>query len=205
MHHKAATKKSYENTAHQFAVNVANLTPLESIERFCKLLPPKAKILDIGCGSGRDAKVLSEKGLDVLGIDYSTNLLNIAKETAPKATFELMDIEEISFPKGSFDGVWAASSFCHIPKKVLPSILSNIHHLLKDKGHFYLTVRKGEGEIFEPDMRYEGEHHKFWAFYVLEEIKELVLQARFHVVECCEVPPKMPYQTIPSIRLFCHK
>ncbi len=52
MSYKKATQDSYEATAEAFAINTADLAPKESIEKFIHLLPPEAKILDIGCGPG---------------------------------------------------------------------------------------------------------------------------------------------------------
>src|SRR4051812_15222740 len=80
---KEITQQSYEATAAEFAHNVADLAPLASIEKFVKMLPPKAKILDIGCGSGRDAKIFSSQGAHVIGIDFCSNLLEIAKKHSP--------------------------------------------------------------------------------------------------------------------------
>src|SRR5688572_14703882 len=127
MQNKEMTKQSYQATAQQFAQNVANLAPIESIEKFIKLLPPTAKIIDLGCGSGRDAKIFTNLGADVLGIDYSSNLIDIAQSHAPLANFKLMDIETMSFPASSFDGVWSACSLAHIPKTILPDVLEKIN------------------------------------------------------------------------------
>ncbi|MBA3536983.1 MAG: methyltransferase domain-containing protein [Tatlockia sp.] len=80
---KEITKQSYQATASQFAHNVAELAPIGSIEKFIKLLPSKAKIIDIGCGSGRDAKIFSNMGANVLGIDFCSNHIEIAKKNAP--------------------------------------------------------------------------------------------------------------------------
>ena len=56
---KEITKESYQATANEYTQNVVNLAPTGSIERFINFLPPNAKIIDIGCGSGRDAKNIS--------------------------------------------------------------------------------------------------------------------------------------------------
>jgi SAM-dependent methyltransferase len=91
--YKKITKESYQSTAEEFARNVDDLAPTGSIEKFIKLLPPKAKIIDIGCGSGRDAKLFTNMGATVLGIDFSSNLIDIAKRKAPLAEFQLNDIK----------------------------------------------------------------------------------------------------------------
>src|SRR5689334_15154974 len=133
--YKKVNKESYEITAQEFALKVKDLAPTHSIERFIKLLPPKAKIIDIGCGSGRDAKLFTDKGVTVLGIDFSPNLIAIAKNKAPLAEFQLMDIEAMNFPADSFDAAWAGCSLGHIPKKRVSEVIQKIHSFLKDRGY----------------------------------------------------------------------
>jgi SAM-dependent methyltransferase len=206
MSYKTATQKSYQSTANEFAANVADLAPVESIEKFIKLMPRHAKMIDIGCGSGRDAKIFSEKGIAVLGIDFCSELIEIAKAHAPLAEFQLLDIEEACFPADSFDGAWACCSLQHLPKKTLPMILAKIHSFLKPRAVFYLTLKKGSGEVFEKDLRYKEAPEKFWAFYEEEELREMVQSAAFTLRECCTVHKESAaYQIHPTIRLFCQK
>lgn len=205
MTYKKVTQKSYQGTAEAFARNVAEMAPIESIEKFIKFLPSNAHILDVGCGSGRDAKIFTEKGISVLGVDFCANLIDIAKLNAPLADFQLLDIEEASFPVASFDGVWASCSLSHIPKPKLPVVLANIHSCLKSKGYFYLTLKKGIGEILEKDGRYEGDFKKFWAFYEEEELTQIVQSAELDILECCTVHKESVYRTHVCIRIFCQK
>lgn len=204
MSDKTITKESYEATAKEFMHNVADLAPMESIQKFINFLPAEAKIIDIGCGSGRDAKIFTENGLSVLGIDFSQNLINIAKNNAPSAEFQIMDIETMTFTPSLFDGAWAGCALSHISKKILPSVLQNIHSLLKANGYFYLTVKKGVGEGLEEDLRY-GNFEKFWSFFEEDELANYVRSANFKIVDCCIVQKKFKYQTHPCIRIFCQK
>ena len=204
MSYKEITINSYQATAEAYAKNVADLAPLTSIERFVQFLSGKGTVLDLGCGSGRDTKLLSEKGLQVTGIDLSTNMLKIAKKSAPLAHFEMMDVEALEMAHDSLDGVWAGCTLSHIPKKILPSVLHQIHTLLKPGGTFYLTLRHGSKEGLEKDTRYEGSPEKYWAYYEEEEIQKLL--HAFRVLECCPVFKAHPaYQTVSCLRLFCQK
>lgn len=205
MSYKAITQKSYQNTAGEFARNVVDLAPIESIGKFIHLLPPKAKIIDIGCGSGRDAKIFTNKGIAVLGIDFCQNLIDIAKVNAPLAEFQVLDIETATFPTSSFEGAWACCSLCHIPKKILPVVLKNIHFFLKEKGCFYLTLKKGSGEVLEKDQRYAGDCEKFWSFFEENELKEMVESTKFKILDCCTVQKEAAYQTHSCVRIFCQK
>jgi 8-oxo-dGTP diphosphatase len=79
--------KAYECSAISYAQKVESLYPHKDAERFLSMIHPAGKIIDIGCGSGRDAKVFSEKGYQVTGIDFSFKMIEVAKEKAPQADF----------------------------------------------------------------------------------------------------------------------
>jgi len=51
------------------------------------LLPDRPKVLDAGCGNGRISKILDELGIDVVRLDISTGLLQIARENNPNIDF----------------------------------------------------------------------------------------------------------------------
>lgn len=204
MSNKAYTQSSYQATAEEYARNVANLAPTISIEKFCTLLPPQGVMVDIGCGSGRDAQIFSEKGLKVLGVDFCSNLLEIARKTAPLAQFQLLDIEETSLPTATFDGAWASSSLSHISKTMFPQVLKNIYKSLKDKGYFYINMKKGSGEVLEPDARY-GAFQKFWSFFEEEELKQLLEDAEFTILEYKIVLKTSSYHSHDVLRAFCQK
>ncbi len=205
MSHKETTRLSYEATASAFAEKVASLAPIDSIDKLMSVLIPAPRILDIGCGSGRDAKIFQSMGAEVIGIDFCANLLDIAKAHAPTVNFQLMDIEELDFPEETFDAVWAASSLLHLPKSVLPSVLARIHAILEEDGYFYLTLKKGSGELLEIDQRYEGAAQKFWAYYEADEIKKILAEAQFAVLTCDLIEKNHSYHSHAAYRLFCRK
>ncbi|WP_195155549.1 class I SAM-dependent methyltransferase [Candidatus Protochlamydia phocaeensis] len=205
MHNKAITKDSYQATAQAFALNVADLAPLQSIEKFIQLLPSQAKILDIGCGSGRDAKIFTEKGVKVIGIDFCSELIEIAKATAPLAEFQIMDIEEMAFSDETFEGAWAGCSLLHISKNRFLSVLKTIHAALKEKGCFYLTLKQGCGEGLEKDVRYKNQVEKFWSFFEEKELKDFLQKARFKILAFDLVEKSHSYQSHSSFRVFCQK
>lgn len=76
------------------ARNAAN-TLLEQLKKQQIL---KGLIIDLGCGSGIMAKTLTEQAYEVLGIDYSTALIEIARKQAPKAQFKVGSFLEVDFP-----------------------------------------------------------------------------------------------------------
>lgn len=204
MSQKSITLESYQKTAHEFAANVKDLAPLQSINEFIDLLPSEAKILDLGCGSGRDAKIFSEKGLSVAGIDFCQNLIDIAKTQAPLAEFQVIDIEHAEFPDNTFDGVWAGCTLIHIPKKDLPDVLAKIHRFLKKNGYFFLSLKKGDGEGVEKDSRYEG-IEKFLSLSNEDDMQKILTTAHFEIVDCKIFQKQASYHSHDAIRIFCKK
>lgn len=202
---KEITKASYQATAQQFARNVADLAPLESIKQFIKLLPQNAKIIDLGAGSGRDAKIFTQMGASVIGVDYCSNFIDIAKIHAPLANFQLQDIESMSFPENSFDGAWACCSLGHTPKNKILSVLKKIHSFLKPNAYLYLALKKGAGEILEKDTRYDGDIRKFWAYYEEAELSHLLRLASFKILELTAVAKTHAYHTHDAFKIFCQK
>lgn len=131
------------------------------------------KILDVGCGHGRDAKFFSDLGYEITGVDLSEKLLEIARKNAPKAEFYLMDMRNLAFPSDYFDGIWACASFLHIPKKDSRKTLDEFYRVLKPNGLLYLSVKEGYGEGFVKSAQY-GNEERYFAFYNSKELKELV-------------------------------
>jgi len=202
---KAATWNSYEASAAQYAQNTANLHPLEEAKQFTSKLPSHAKVIDIGCGPGRDAKIFSEQGFEVTGIDFSAKMIELAKEAAPHCTFQVMDIEKLDFPAASFHGAWANCSLLHLSKAKMPSVLKQIHSLLKPKGILYVSVKQNEiDEAFEGDVRYGG-IDKYWSYFNPDELAALLTTANFQLLNITRVDKSSNYQSHPIIKILAEK
>lgn len=158
-------------------------TPL--LDHFLTLIKGK-KILDAGCGSGRDARYFTEKGYEVIGIDLATNLLNIAQSEAPKASFQKMDIRKIEFADDFFDGIWAMASVLHLPKNQLDTALAEFFRVLKPEGILYLSVKQGVGERYISKDYYIN-HRKYFSFYQKDEISSHLSTIGFTVNESSSV------------------
>lgn len=69
------------------------------------------KLLDLGCGAGGASVLAAQLGANVTGVDASTNLIEVARERMPETPFQVGEIEDLPFPDGSFDVVFAANVF----------------------------------------------------------------------------------------------
>lgn len=201
---KLATLNTYNASAMQYANNTEPLHPKEDAQKFMSRLPVQAKILDIGCGPGRDAKIFSEQGFEVRGIDFSHEMVELARRNAPHCAFDVMDIEKLAFFPETFDGVWASCALLHIPKNNMLAVLQKIHAILKPEGLLYISVKQGAEEVVERDARYAG-LEKFWSYYEQKELMDLLCQANFKIQDIEQAGKSSPYNTHPIIKIFAEK
>lgn len=166
-------------------------------------MPSGGSIIDIGCGSGRDVKKFSDKGFHLTGIDFSPNMIVIAKSNAPKATFQTIDIHSLNLEE-TFDAAWANASLLYIPKGHLPKVLEKIYSILNDNGLFYIKMKKGTHEGIEMDTRYEN-LPKFYSYFEEKELKEVLRKAGFDLLDVFTTGKESSYQTHPYIHAFCKK
>jgi ubiquinone/menaquinone biosynthesis C-methylase UbiE len=94
------------------------------------------RVLSLGCGSGEDTQYLLSKGaIESIGIDISTELINIATASYPDCTFAVMDMERLDFPDASFDFVYSSLAIHYIENWNM--VFNEVYRLLKP-GSFFL-------------------------------------------------------------------
>jgi len=149
---------------------------------FNKLIDGK-KVIDIGCGAGRDAVLFTQEDFDYTGIDYSKEMLSIARKRAKTGKFILMDFYDLNLPKNSFDGFWAAASILHIPKRKIAKVLQDIRKIIKPNGVGFISIkeRKSIGEGIIKEGKYGG-IARYFAFYDKKEFQKLLESNGFSVI-----------------------
>jgi ubiquinone/menaquinone biosynthesis C-methylase UbiE len=138
----------YNNNAISWSSDIG-LYPLEEllINSFFPKAP--AKILDIGCGSGRTTHELAKRGYSVVGIDISSNLLKIGRHRAVTESYGMMDAVLLGFPASSFDVVMFSFNGidCIFPRKARLKVYDEIQRVAKPKGIFYYTSHNVVGQL----------------------------------------------------------
>lgn len=98
------------------------------------------KMLEIGCGNGRDAQEILKYTSNYLGIDASEEMIKISKQQTPQAKFEVADIELFNFPN-NLDAVFAFALFLHVGKDSFKNILEKIFKVLNPGGIVWLSLK----------------------------------------------------------------
>src|SRR3989338_2520616 len=150
------------------------------LAKYVSLLPEKGKVLDAGCGAGRDSDYLAEEGLDVVSVDLSDGMIEEAKKNNVNAIN--MDLLNLELSPESFDGVWCMATLADIPKTEANNFFNNMKKILKREGVLYIAVKEGDGESLIEKERY-GNMPRFYAFYKKKELEDLLLSNGFEIIE----------------------
>jgi SAM-dependent methyltransferase len=149
--------RSYDCIAEKFAAQWVDHPPVQALETFVRLLPRRARVLDAGCGPGHHARFLSKCGNDVIGVDLSDGMLQIARRRVGAVPFVRMDIQALCFPAGTFDGVWCAAAAIHVPREEIRALLRGFRRTLRPGGVLALNMQVGrQSEVvdFHGDRRF---------------------------------------------------
>lgn len=174
-------KNDYNAIAQIFSDTYSSIKPcLPYVDDFVSRLKGKnKKVFEVGCGDGQLLNYLSNRGLDVIGLDFSKNLLAIAKKKYPNLTFINNDICDYK-TKEKFDGIISKDVLFHIPDEDLVKVLNNIKNMLTKNGKFcvIMDMPKEEGEqIFVEEL---DERYKIYYNYMSpEKIEKILIDSGF--------------------------
>lgn len=140
------TLQYYNQHAKAYVDSTRDVEFSQTQDRFLHYLKPGARILDFGCGSGRDTKYFLDKGYQAEAVDGSAQFVRIASEYTGIAVRQLLfqDLEETE----RYDGIWACSSILHLPIGELETVLGKMGRALTARGIVYTSFKYGteEGE-----------------------------------------------------------
>lgn len=182
------TRATYDRVADRFAEVNAEMPPelAAAASSFLGHLKPGARILDLGCGAGRDMAWHEVQGVTVIGADLSAGMLAQARCQAQGGLVQ-MDMRRLAFPSGCFQGVWCNASLLHLPKSEAPGALVEIRRVLAADGVLFLSVQEGSGEMWE-EQSYGELAPRFFARYRPEEMMMLLKGGGFALIEHTSTP-----------------
>jgi SAM-dependent methyltransferase len=179
MDKKRQTMETYDRSAAALAekFNAVGVRGDDVTRAFSYLSVKNPKVLEIGCGNGRDAVEILKHTSDYLGVDYSQGLLDIARQYVPNARFERADVEEYNFPSG-LDAIFAFASLLHSNKETLGEVLNRAYQTLNEDGIFFISLKKG---TYTEETKNEEYGTRTFYYYEPKDIRELVA-GRYKVV-----------------------
>ena len=125
-----------------------------------------ARILDFGCGPGRDLVAFAEAGHDPVGLDGAARFCEMARQHSGCEVLH-QDFLALALPDTAFDGVFANASLFHVPKQELPRVLSQLWATLRPDGVLFASNPRGNNEEGFSGARYGSFHdHARWRSFV---------------------------------------
>jgi SAM-dependent methyltransferase len=136
----------YDRHAASFTADTERADVAELRTRFLRYLPDGGRILDVGCGVGRDALAFCQAGYSTVAFDASERMVELARDRLPASCPVLrMRFDEMAW-RAEFDGVWACASLLHVPAAELPDVARRIVEALRPGGVWYASFKQGTGE-----------------------------------------------------------
>jgi superfamily II DNA or RNA helicase/HKD family nuclease len=148
----SSTVDYYNDHAEQFFSSTLSVDMSPIYGRFLDGLAPGARILDAGCGSGRDARAFADLGFTVRAFDASVELASRASAHCGFAVEVLRfeDVVEIA----QYDAIWCCASLLHVPLAEMSGVLSRLWRALKAGGRIYVSFKDGNGERLHEGRRF---------------------------------------------------
>ena len=163
-----STLHYYDDNAIEFAIQTVSIDMHDLYALFIsQLLQSDTQcILDVGCGSGRDANYFAKQGYDVTAIDASAGLIQWAQKHHMSSRISWVHLEFISIEnrawENKFTGIWACASLLHVPFLELPFVIKSLLKTLTDDGVMYLSFKYGEGERVDEERFFCDMNESRW-------------------------------------------
>lgn len=180
-HELAAT---YDRIANDYAEDHKYDTwSLAMVERFVQLLPKRARVLDVGCGPGWEARRFARAGFRVTGIDISPKLIALAKRRVPRGRFIVGDMRSLPFAAGVFDGICAKASLLHLQRREVSRVLESFHRVLTRGGLLLIAVKEGRGSKMIVESEYGFRFQRPFTYFGHGELTRLLERSGFRIRE----------------------
>lgn len=203
------TIQTYDKIARKYESRYGNLPKseipyLQKFYNLASLNVKRPKILDAGCGTGRDLAYLEALEADLYGVDLAKNMLNIARNKLKKSHLLKADIRKLPFPNEFFNGVLCIATLVHLPTQEKEKSIGEFWRVLKSNGVLYISVqnllyfprflkcikyRRGDG-VF-----YDG---RYWYFPTKHLLNSMLKRQGFDILYTSPFYSK-------RLRFYCRK
>jgi len=147
------------------------------------------RILDFGCGPGRDLKYFRDLGHIAIGLEGAERFVTMAREYSGCEVW-LQDFLKLDLPANDFDGIFANASLFHVARQALPRVLTELYTTLKINGVLFSSNPRGDNQ-----EGWNGE--RFGCYYDWTLWRELVVAAGFTEIEHYYRPTGLPREQQP--------
>ena len=147
-----STIEYYNNNTVDYELMTSSLDMSALYMKFQNYLSEKSYILDLGCGTGRDANHFLRVGYKVDALDASEKMCKLAARNR-QINVRMMKFDELD-DINKYDAVWACASLLHVPYDNLGNAIYKIEKALKPNGILYVSFKYGNFEGYRDSKYY---------------------------------------------------
>jgi SAM-dependent methyltransferase len=188
--HEEITIAEYQATADSFRVGTWDHDVSQNREALVAAMPRRpGKILDLGCGPGRDLLAFQQQGHTVVGLDATPAFVTMAQATVGCEVWQ-QSFLNLALPPATFDGIFANASLIHVPQVDMVRVLQDLWRSLVPQGAIVLSMARGDHEGYM--ARPTG--HRYVAGWEYATLAPCLEQANFTILQHYYRPPGLPIE-----------
>jgi SAM-dependent methyltransferase len=190
--------KCYNATAESYATSRIDELSQKHLDRlilkeFAHLNKDRGTCVDFGCGPGQTTKFLFDLGVtDILGVDISPAMVNVARRISPHIMFEMGDLLNLPYDTNRFASAVAFYAIVHFDYNQVGRAFKEVNRVLKKGAHFLFSFHVGEETVhFDKanDIDVDIDLH----FFQSDRIVKLLNDNNFRIVDSIE---RLPYPDV---------
>jgi 2-polyprenyl-3-methyl-5-hydroxy-6-metoxy-1,4-benzoquinol methylase len=173
----------YDRNTQNYVERTESVDLSHLYEKFLALIPDHGRILDAGCGSGRDSLAFQTLGYDVVPMDASLAMVDHATRLTGRTALHLRH-QDVAFDQ-EFDGIWSMASLLHVPHHELAMVIGRYRDALVPDGMLFASFKHGVGERLHDERLFAHQNDRTFRHM-------LVSVSGLHLVETWVEPDRRP-------------
>jgi len=163
------TIEYYDSNYIEYHQNTHSLDMIDIYRRVRSFISNGSRVLDAGCGSGRDTHYFLQHGFKVISFDASKKMTELCNEY-PFAYCEQQAFNTINYAS-KFDLVWACASLLHLNEEELKTAFYNLFKSLKKDGHLYFSLKPQHAPTINDTRIYFSYDEQYIHSILIEKLK----------------------------------
>ena len=204
----AATRALYNASAQQYVdaigteISAAIEGPIDRaiLSVFTEIVSqvPRGLVVDLGCGPGRVAAYLAERGVDVVGVDLSEAMVQLAGIAHPHIHFETGLMSALPFETATLRGAVCWYSIIHTPPDDLDEVFSELKRALQPNGDLLVAFQAGDGQAVVKTNPYGTDATLTSYRHNVNDIVQQLAGAGFGLQSTTVREPVLSHETVPQ-------